>query len=329
MRVAEMVTFGGSDLDRAASERRDATRLSAELTAGAGVIVLWRGKPLVQGDPAQGRCGLVRVQQGDRVLDAAGQPPIFLGRIAGAAVFAQDISAWAPTEPVDEAQIGAFLDPTIQHHPAAPAGSAFRELRAVMNQLDARDAELAATARALVNWHQSHGFCAKCGAASTPAEAGWQRHCPACGTHHFPRTDPVVIMLITRGEQVLLGRSPGWPEGMFSLLAGFVEPGETIEAAVRREVFEETAIRVGQVAYVAGQPWPFPASLMIGCKGEALSDKITVDPTELEAARWVTRSELLTIFAGTHPDIRPARKGAIAHVLLQQWLAGRLDDDRP
>jgi NAD+ diphosphatase len=116
MRVAEMVTFGGSDLERAASERRDATRLSAELTAGAGVIVLWRGKPLVQGDPAQGRCALVRVQQGDRLLDAAGQPPIFLGRIAGAAVFAQDISAWAPTEPVDEAQIGAFLDPTIQRH---------------------------------------------------------------------------------------------------------------------------------------------------------------------------------------------------------------------
>jgi NAD+ diphosphatase len=157
------------------------------------------------------------------------------------------------------------------------------------------------------------------------AEAGWQRHCPACGAHHFPRTDPVVIMLITQGDRVLLGRSPGWPEGMFSLLAGFVEPGETIEAAVRREVLEETAIRVGHVAYVAGQPWPFPASLMIGCRGEATSDQITVDPTELEAARWVTRSELLTVFAGTHPDIRPARKGAIAHVMLEHWLADRLD----
>jgi NAD+ diphosphatase len=259
------------------------------------------------------------------VLSAAACPPIFLGRIAGAAIFAQDISAWKPTEPVDEAQIGAFLDPTIQHHPAAPDDSVFRELRTVMNQLDARDAEMAATARALINWHDSHGFCAKCGAASVMSEAGWQRLCTACGAHHFPRTDPVVIMLITQGEKVLLGRSPGWPEGMFSLLAGFVEPGETIEAAVRREVHEETAVRVGAVRYVAGQPWPFPASLMIGCRGEALSTEITVDTHELEAARWVTRSELLTVFAGTHPEIRPARKGAIAHFLLEHWLADNLD----
>ena len=324
MRVADKVTFGGSDLDRAAALRRNAAELATALDAGAGIIALWRGKPLVTGDPTQGPCHLVQLARGAKVLGDAREPPIFLGQIAGSAVFAQDISPWTPTEPVDDAQIGAFLDPTIQHHPAAPAGSAFRELRAVMNQLDARDAELAATARALINWHQSHGFCAKCGVASIMAEAGWQRHCPGCGAHHFPRTDPVVIMLITQGDRVLLGRSPGWPEGMFSLLAGFVEPGETIEAAVRREVFEETAIRVGPVAYVADQPWPFPASLMIGCKGEALSDQITVDPVELEAARWVTRSELLTVFAGTHPEIRPARKGAIAHVLLEHWLADRL-----
>ena len=132
-------------------------------------------------------------------------------------------------------------------------------------------------------------------------------------------------MLITRGESVLLGRSPGWPEGMFSLLAGFVEPGETIEAAVRREVFEETGVRVGQVDYLAGQPWPFPASLMIGCRGTATSETITIDPTEIEAARWVTRSDLLRVFAGQHPEIRPARRGAIAHFLLEHWLADRLD----
>lgn len=325
MQVTDTMTFGGSDLDRAAAERRDAAELARTLAAGAGVIALWRGKPLVQGDPAKGPCHLVRLTGGAPVLEAAREGPIFLGRIAGEAVFAQDISAWIPTEPVDEAQIGAFLDPTVQEHPAAPPGSAFRELRAVMNQLDAHDAELAATARALINWHASHGFCAKCGTASDMADAGWQRHCPGCGAHHFPRTDPVVIMLITQGERVLLGRSPGWPAGMFSLLAGFVEPGETIEAAVRREVFEETGVRVGPVAYVACQPWPFPSSLMIGCKGEALSDEITLDPAELEAARWVSRSELLSVFSGTHPEIKPARKGAIAHALLQGWLADRLD----
>jgi NAD+ diphosphatase len=134
-------------------------------------------------------------------------------------------------------------------------------------------------------------------------------------------------MLITRGDRVLLGRSPGWPDGMFSLLAGFVEPGETIEAAVRREVFEESGVKVGAVRFLADQPWPFPASLMIGCRGEALTDEIVIDPVEIEAARWVTRAELLTVFAGDHPEIRPARRGAIAHFLLERWLADRLDQE--
>lgn len=325
MRLADKVTFGGSDLDRSAAERKTPEGLAQALAQGGEVIVFWRGKPLVAGDPAGGVCELVRLGSDDPILRAAQDGSIFLGRIDGRAIFAQDISGWIPPEPVDEAQIGAFLDPTVQTHPAAPEGSAFRELRAVMTTLSARDAELAATARALGNWHQSHGFCAKCGTASVMTEGGWQRVCPACGAHHFPRTDPVVIMLITQGERVLLGRSPGWPEGMFSLLAGFVEPGETIEAAVRREVFEETAIRVGRVDYLANQPWPFPASLMIGCRGEAISDEITIDPAEIEAARWVTRSELLTVFAGQHPEIRPARRGAIAHFLLENWLADRLD----
>lgn len=326
MRLAETVTFGGSDLDRSAAERKDPAALARALAENGRVIALWRGKPLVMGDPAGGACALVRLEPDDPVLrDGGDGSMIFLGRIDGEALFALDISGWTPPEPVDEAQIGAFLDPTVQEHPGAPAGSAFRELRAIMTTLSARDAELAATARALVNWHLSHQFCARCGTASGMAEGGWQRVCPDCGAHHFPRTDPVVIMLVTQGDRVLLGRSPGWPEGMFSLLAGFVEPGETIEAAVRREVFEETAVRVGRVDYLANQPWPFPASLMIGCRGEALSDAITVDPAELEAARWVTRSELLTVFAGQHPEIRPARKGAIAHFLLEHWLADRLD----
>ncbi|WP_284262867.1 NAD(+) diphosphatase [Roseicyclus amphidinii] len=325
MRHAFGVTFGGSDLDRSAAERRDAAALAGELAAGAGILPVWRGKPLVAGDPAEGGCRLALVPAGHGVLTAAEEEPLFLGRIEGAAIFAQDISGWEPQEPVDEAQIGAFLDPTVQRHPEAGDGTAFRELRAVMTQLSARDAELAATARALLNWHRSHGFCARCGAPTEIAEAGWQRRCGACGAHHFPRTDPVVIMLITRGERVLLGRSPGWPEGMFSLLAGFVEPGETIEAAVRREVLEETGVRVGAVDYLAAQPWPFPASLMMGCRGEAVSDEIEIDPEEIEAARWVSRSEMLTVFAGTHPEIRPARRGAIAHFLLEAWLADRLD----
>jgi NAD+ diphosphatase len=132
-------------------------------------------------------------------------------------------------------------------------------------------------------------------------------------------------MLITHGNRVLLGRGPTWPEGMYSLLAGFIEPGETIEAAVRREVFEESGVRVGAVGYLASQPWPFPASLMLGCRGEATSEAITLDPEELADARWVTREEMVSAFAGTHPLIKPSRKGAIARFLLENWLADRLD----
>jgi NAD+ diphosphatase len=131
-------------------------------------------------------------------------------------------------------------------------------------------------------------------------------------------------MLITHQNKVLLGRSPGWPEGMYSLLAGFVEPGETIEAAVRREVFEEAGVTVGEVGYLASQPWPFPASLMLGCRGEATSQEITIDPVEIEDARWVTREEMAEVSAGNHSEIRPARKGAIAHFILHNWLADRL-----
>jgi NAD+ diphosphatase len=194
-----------------------------------------------------------------------------------------------------------------------------------MVTLSPREAELAATARALLGWHRSHRFCARCGAASAPDRGGWIRRCPSCGTSHFPRTDPVVIMLVTRGDRVLLGRSPGWPERMYSLLAGFVEPGETVEGAVRREVAEETGVRVGRVGYLASQPWPFPASLMLGCWGEALSEEITLDPVELHDALWIGRSELLEVFAGAHPRIRAPREGAIAGFLLRHWLADRLD----
>lgn len=155
-------------------------------------------------------------------------------------------------------------------------------------------------------------------------QAGWQRACPSCGAQHFPRTDPVVIMLITHGNSVLMGRSPHWPEGMFSLLAGFVEPGETIEAAVRREVWEEAGVKVGAVDYLASQPRAFPASLMFGCRGVALSREITIDPVEIEHASWVSREEMMQAFSGAHPVLSPARKGAIAQFLLRNWLADTL-----
>lgn len=321
MKHAETVTFGGSAFDRAHDLRGDAVKRAALATRpGARAVVLWRGKPLVQGAD---RAALARLAL-DHPVFADVAPLLFLGYDGAEGVWAHDLSGWIPPEP-DAPTLGAFLDPSEQHHPLLAQDQVFAELRSVMTRLDPRDAELAATAKAVMGWHDSHGFCARCGVKSVVAMAGWQRDCPACGTHHFPRTDPVVIMLITRGNSVLLGRSPGWPEGMYSLLAGFIEPGETIEAAVRREVFEEAGVRVGAVSYLASQPWPFPASLMLGCRGDALTDDITVDPAELEAALWVSRERLAQVFAGQDPVIKPSRHGAIAHFLMRNWLADSLE----
>lgn len=319
MKLAETVTFGGGGLDRAAHLRGDDGALAAAMAdPAARVILFWQGKPLLQmARPA----ALVRLPPDHPVLGATG-PEIFLGHAQGAPVFAAELQGWTPSQGAPQQ---GFLDASEQQHPDLPEGQVFAELRRVMTWLSAEDAELAATAKALLGWHATHGFCAACGAASDMAQAGWQRNCPACNTPHFPRTDPVVIMLITRGNSVLMGRSPGWPDGMYSLLAGFVEPGETLEAAVRREVWEEAGIKVGAVGYLASQPWPFPASLMMGCWGHAVSDGITIDPAEIDHALWVSREDILRAFAGQHPDILPARKGAIARFLLEMWLADRLD----
>lgn len=321
MRLAETVTFGGSGLDRAAHLRGDPARIAALLARpGTGVLPIWRGKPMVMGEDQLLTPGWLA--PGAAVFDGAG-PPVFLGFDAGVARFARDVSSWAPEAGPETPD--SFLDQSEQVHPLAPEGHRFAELRTLLTRLVARDAEFSAMAKAVLAWHVTHRFCATCGAESAVAEAGWQRLCPVCGAHHFPRTDPVVIMLITRGNKVLVGRSPQWPEGMYSLLAGFVEPGETIEAAVRREVLEEAGIEVGAIDYLSSQPWPFPMSLMFGCRGEALADEIRIDPVELDDALWMTREEMAQAMAGQHPVVKPARKGAIAHFLLRMWLADRLD----
>lgn len=324
------VTFGGTGLDRLAQQRGDATALGALMTEpGARTLLYWRGNVLIEGGEIEGGeadRALARLPLDHPVLaEALGAAPILLGRSAdGAVIFAQDMSAWQPPELEHrDAPLGWTVG-GLPQHPALAEGQGFSDLRAIMADLTPEEAELAATARGLFSWHQSHRFCARCGQPSKIVEAGWQRRCPTCQAQHFPRTDPVVIMLIARGENVLLGRSHGWPEGMWSVPAGFVEPGETIEAAVRREVLEETAVEVGEVRYVCCQPWPFPNSLMFGCRGTALSEAITVDPVELEDAMWLSREELATVFAGDHPMIRRPRRGAIAEFLLRNWLADRL-----
>lgn len=178
-----------------------------------------------------------------------------------------------------------------------------------------------AEAKALLHWHARHRFCANCGAATAISQGGWRRDCATCEAQHFPRTDPVAIMLAVRENRCLLGRQSRFAPGMWSCLAGFAEPGETIEEAVRRETLEEAGIVCGRVRYFASQPWPFPSSLMIGCHAEALSDDIVVDRDELEDARWFGRDEAATLLTRTHPaGLTAPPQVAIAHHIIRAWV---------
>ena len=194
---------------------------------------------------------------------------------------------------------------------------------ALLNRLDAAEAPMFAAALSLANWHRRHGFCSVCGEATLPNRGGWSRECGACGNEHYPRTDPVVIMLAEYDGKLLLGRSHHYPPGRYSALAGFVEPGETIEAAVAREIREEAGIEVADVRYLASQPWPFPSSLMIGAHARAVSDSLTIDMNELDDARWFSRDDVVRALAGGDgAAFQAPPRSAIARTLLEAWVDG-------
>ena len=202
--------------------------------------------------------------------------------------------------------------------PHANARAAFDTIGALAKD----EAPLFAAALSLAWWHSRHLFCANCGASTEIERGGWSRRCPECTAQHFPRVDPVVIMLAEHEGRLLLGRQPQYPPGRYSALAGFLEPGESIEAAVARELQEEAGIKVADVTYVASQPWPFPSSLMIGCHARALEDELTIDRTELDDARWFTREEIAAALAGdADAAFQPPPRFAIARTLLDHWLA--------
>lgn len=299
------ITFsaGGAALDRASHLRAD----WAALLAGgeAQVLPMAHGRTLIDLDG--GTPETMLVPPADARLDAARESPVLLGLYQDRPVFAADYSG------LDEAAAAALF----------PAGK-FIDLRSIAGELSPGAATLAAVAKGVLGWHESHPCCARCGAPSLPEDGGWRRRCGLCGALHFPRTDPVVIMLILHDEHVLLGRQAGWPEGILSLLAGFMEPGETIEEAVRREVREEAAIEVAEVGYLGCQPWPFPTTLMIGCIGRATTREIVRDPTELEEARWVSRAEMAEVLAGRHDTIRAPRLDAIARTIVEAWVDGKV-----
>jgi NAD+ diphosphatase len=208
--------------------------------------------------------------------------------------------------------------------PGAGAPPPFRSpnLFRVLDQLQPGEAATFAAARSLIDWHARHGFCANCGTATTIFRAGWGRRCPNCNAEHFPRVDPVVIMIAEHEGRALLGRQPSWPPGRYSALAGFLEPGESIEEAVAREIREEAGVTVTDVRYVASQPWPFPSQLMMACVATAADDAITLDTNELEDAIWVPREEVRAVLAGGDGPFVAPPPYAIAHTLLQVWADG-------
>lgn len=196
--------------------------------------------------------------------------------------------------------------------------------QAMMELMKLPPAELAlfGGARSIADWHARHRFCAQCGGPTQIAKGGWQRSCSTCEAQHFPRVDPVAIMLVEHEGSLLVGRGRGWPERSYSALAGFIEPGESVEEAVRREVWEEVGVRIRNVSYIASQPWPFPSQLMIGCHAFAEGRDLTIDETEIEDARWFTRAEVADALANpTDADsFLPPPHTAIAHYLLNHWL---------
>ncbi|MEM7544966.1 MAG: NAD(+) diphosphatase [Pseudomonadota bacterium] len=312
------VTFAGSFLDRADRLRGDDEEMTRRLANPVTrVSPFWRGKPLF--DLSNDGPRLRWVSATDELITNSPAGPVFMGLDdAGTAHFAADVSYIAPP---DE-KPAEFVD---QRTLDLSENRKFIDLRAIMGEIDHRDAGIAAAAKGIFEWRLTHGFCANCGAKNTVSYAGWRMDCATCERQHFPRTDPVVIMLILDGDKVLLGRAAIWPERMYSLLAGFMEPGETVEEAVRREVLEEAGIEVGEVRYVTSQPWPFPASLMIGCVGFAKGTEINLDPHELQDALWVSKTDVADALAGRNEAIAPARKGAVAQVILKCWTEGLIE----
>lgn len=312
--------FAGNPLDRLSILREDSAalaRMAADPAARAAVFV--QSMPILR---AEGEALFAFHSLARARCFGAAQIEVLLGRDETGPVFALLLpDDAAQTE--EEADDGAFVDRRRLVLPKNP-DLQIHELRvlAAKNRLGRPELAILAQAKSILHYHASHGFCARCGAATLAVAAGWRRDCPSCGMRHFPRTDPVAIMLVVDGDQCLLGRARHFPEKMYSCLAGFIESGETLEEAVRREVMEESGVVVGAVSYQASQPWPFPASLMFGCRAQALSRDIRMDAEELEDCRWFTRAEARAMIEERHADgfFAPA-KTAIARSLLEQWLS--------
>jgi NAD+ diphosphatase len=312
--MTEMIVFTGERLDRAADRRSDPEWVAAQVESPDARAVLAGDAGIhVNGE----RLALVPLA----ALDA--REPLLLGLDATGPVFAVDANgdSAGPVSAADQRWTARGAIAAQGEGPPDPVtGTRPLGLRAAAAVLRHADAGLAAHAAALVNWHRRHRHCSVCGARTAIGDGGIVRRCPSCGTDHHPRTDPVVIMLVTDGDRVLLGRQPTWPEGRYSALAGFVEPGESLEEAVAREVREEAGVEVGPPAYVASQPWPFPSSLMLGFNAPWVSGDPRRIDEELADVRWFERAQIAAAVEGREAPLGLPPRFAIARRLLEAWL---------
>ncbi|MFA4914887.1 MAG: NAD(+) diphosphatase [Burkholderiaceae bacterium] len=298
------INFGLNPLNRFSESRHDASFIDSQRADPAARFLAFAG-----GSP-------VLHVKGERVDPLFTQEQVAMLGEPGGEIFLGQASDGA-------ARFAVAFDKQSAERIAAYPGLEIIDLRSIALRGLIEPALLGSVggANAMLNWHQRHRFCANCGAPSDVSMAGWRRDCKTCGAQHFPRVDPVVIMLTVDGDRCLLGRQPQFAAGMYSALAGFLEPGETIEDAVRREIKEESGITCSQVSYFASQPWPFPSSLMIGCFARAVDADVVVDRTELEDARWFTRQEVADMIAGTHEGGCSSPKPyAIAYHLMREFV---------
>ncbi|MFN3584283.1 NAD(+) diphosphatase [Phenylobacterium sp.] len=299
-------TFAGNPLNRASDRRPDAAWLASQLASAENLgIALWNGRPLVE--PREG---------GEKGVQIAYLPSRLVAELAGGAERLLFLGLWNETA-VFAVDLEGQADPT--DGPLQGLGR-FEDLRQVALSLPAPEAGICATAKSMFEWRRKHRRCANCGEPTEVRDGGWKRQCPACEVEHFPRTDPVVIMLPYHGDRCMLGRQEAWPKGMFSALAGFLEPGESIEEACARELSEEAGLRARAVRYHSTQPWPWPSSLMIGLLAEVEDDEGTPDQTELSEVRWFTRAEARALLAGEIEGLFCPPPLAIAHQLLKAWV---------
>lgn len=292
----------GSPLDRVSERRSDTAFIASTLTHADARAVLIGGETIVLAQ-SEGRDPFIPLGAAEQIAETGEN--IFIGVIDGAA------------------RVAFAIAPEAAESLKARGDLLVTDLRTIATRglIAPQHLQPIAIAKALLTWHARHRFCANCGAPTLVTEQGWRRDCPSCGVQHFPRTDPCVIMLAIDGGRCLLGRSARFPPNMYSCLAGFVEPGESIEEATRRETFEEAGIEIGRVTYFASQPWPYPMSLMIGCFAEAKSAEIRIDPNEIEDAFWATREETAIMLARKHPrELMTPPPSAVAHHIIRAYV---------